>query len=112
MWYTASLLFKGTHGIVPPPIPLWQQVIVLLEADSEADARSIAERIGQSRAHSYRVSTPEPHVLKWGFERIELLFLINEPQLTTGVEVFARFLRESEVESMLTPFDDDRQDLS
>jgi hypothetical protein len=112
MWYTASLLFKGLHGRASPMTPLWEQVIVLVEASSDTDARALAERMGTAREHSYLVSSPEPHVLRWVFERVELVFAIDEPTLASGVEVFGRFLRQSEVESLLTPFEEDRGDVS
>ena len=50
MWYTASLLFKGLHSVAPPGTPIWEQVIVLVEADSDTDARALAEAMGKSRA--------------------------------------------------------------
>ena len=51
----------------------------------------------------YRVSNSSKVI--WKFYKIERVFAIGEC-IEDGVELFSRFLRESEVESILTPFED------
>ena len=107
MWYSASLLFRGVHDVVPEVPSLWEELIVLVEADSERDAKQHAERLGAMRRHHYVVTHPETHVLKWVFVQVERVCSIEEDRLEPGVELFSRFLRQSEVDSLLTPFNDD-----
>lgn len=76
---------------------------MLIEAGSEAEARDGAERIGKSGTRTYEV---EGGLVIWNFERIERVYPIDEDEIHSGSEVFSRFLRDSEVASLLTPFDD------
>lgn len=76
----------------------------LIQATTEAEARDLAERIGRSGARNYEV---EDGTVSWTFEGIEQVFLILDAELRNGSEVFSRFLRDSEVKSLLTPFNDE-----
>lgn len=104
MWFTASLLFKSQHQ---PPInrdPLWEEQIVLIEAEDESVAKLKAAQRGKAEEHEYRNQTGE--LVRWSFEHVERLCGIEEDVLKDGTELFSRFLRDSEVKSILTPFDD------
>ena len=89
MWYTASLFFEGEHLLEPKLESLWEEVILLVEADDEEQARAIAQDIGRAREHEYSVSDPVPHTLRWRFRRIERLCEIEAEELSSGVEVFS-----------------------
>ena len=104
MWYSASLLFKGVHQTGEQGEPLWEESVRLIEAASDVEARAKAERIGSARRVSYRV---EKGTLSWVFDRVERVFAIEGDSPVDGTEVFSRFLRDSEVKSLLTPFDDE-----
>jgi hypothetical protein len=82
---------------------LWEESIVLVEAGSEQDARHQAERLGLLGNHGY--GSESGHV-EWKFERVERIYPIDAAEVGSGTEVFSRFLRDSEVKSLLTPFDD------
>jgi hypothetical protein len=43
----------------------------------------------------------------WTFEGVERVYAIEKDHLSSGVELFSRFLRDSEVTSMRTPFEDE-----
>lgn len=43
---------------------------------------------------------------RWVFVRYERVYQIEDESLKTGTELFSRFLRDSEVKSLLTPFED------
>jgi hypothetical protein len=103
MWYAASLLFKGSHEFATDRAPLWEDSIRLIRADSEAEALEKAERLGYSKQASYPIPGG---ALTWVFHRVERVYPIETDALVEGTEVFSRFLRDSEVASLLTPFED------
>ena len=106
MWYAVDLLFKSNHQASPAISGLWEEVILLVNAETEAQAKEVGSAIGRSREHEYFSSSPNRHLVKWTFERVDRVFAIDESELSNGTEVFSRFLRESEVLSLSTPFDD------
>lgn len=103
MWYAASLLFKGVHTPARDE-PLWEESIRLIKADTEGVARDKAQRLGEAQKISYRTSEGN---VAWTFERVERICLIETASIDDGTELFSRFLRDSEVKSMLIPFDDE-----
>lgn len=105
MWYTASLMFEGIHDIQPGLVGLWEEVIVLIQADTEAEVERAAQALGVSKEHEYYVSEPARHLLRWRFARIDRICPVEEA-LTSGAEVFSRFLRQEEAESLRNPFPD------
>lgn len=104
MWFSASLLLKAAHEGEAQPEPLWEETIVLLQARDETDATVQAEQLGKSKEHEYEVAEPSRHLVKWKFVRVERVCSIDEEDLGSGTELFSRFLRSSEVASLLTPF--------
>jgi hypothetical protein len=104
MWFAANLLFKSVHVPNRGSPPIWEQSIRLIEAETEADARNKAEPIGGSEIVSYQARSD---LVIWTFEGVERIFAIEKTHLSNGVELFSRFLRDSEVTSMRTPFDDE-----
>lgn len=106
MWYAASLFMKGTHIVTPPMQPLWEESIVLVDALDARAAMDKAKEIGKSKEHTYYVDRPSRHEMKWEFIRVERVDEIDGSAFSTGLEVFSRYLRDSEAQSLLTPFDD------
>jgi hypothetical protein len=104
MWYSVSLLFKSVHVPTGPRPAVWEESIRLVEAETESEARQKAEIIGQSEKASYQARND---LVLWTFEGVERLYTIDQERLKHGVELFSRFLRDSEVESLRTPFDDE-----
>jgi hypothetical protein len=103
MWYAASLLFSGSHDFASDRAPLWEDSICLIEAQSEDAARAKADLLGRSKQHSHPIPGG---TFTWTFHRTERVFAIEGERLAHGTEVFSRFLRDSEVASLLTPFED------
>jgi hypothetical protein len=104
MWFAASLLFKSVHVPSGARPALWEESIRLIHAATEADAQKEAERIGRAEKVAYQAQSD---LVFWTFEGVERLFAIDDDQLLHGTELFSRFLRDSEVSSLLTPFDED-----
>ncbi len=109
-WYSVSLLFKSTHLNEPEVSPLWEESIILIKANSEEEARRESIRIGKEAEHEYSVLYDQKEKLrgtvKWTFEQIESIYQVEKENLAHGTELFSRFLRDSEVKSILTPFED------
>ena len=99
--YTASLLFRSLRDGVFLPENLWEESLVLIRASSREEAEEKACQIGLSRRLSYK--TDDGAELTWEFFKVERVFEVDDP-LESGAEVFSRHLRNSEVESLLTPF--------
>src|SRR5262245_47487125 len=105
MWYAASLLFESVHNGRSQPDALWEEKIVLLQAGTEDEARRQADQLGKAEEHSY-TSAEGDHV-QWNYRGIERICSIDAQTLGRGTELFSRFLRASEVTSLLTPFKND-----
>jgi hypothetical protein len=101
MWYSANLLFRGSHRDYPSKEDLWLEQILLIEASDADKARTVALSSGRAGRHEYANTSD---TVEWQFAQIERLCEI-EGSPTHGTELFWRFLRKSEVESLLTPFD-------
>jgi hypothetical protein len=105
MWYSVSLLFESVHNGQPQPDALWEEKIVLVKANSEEDARRQADQLGKAEEHSYTSAAGDQ--VQWTYRRIERVYEIDAQTLQAGTELFSRFLRGSEVASLLTPFKND-----
>jgi hypothetical protein len=103
MWYAANLLYRSIHTPIESNPTVWEESVRLIQAQNEAEARQEAGAIGRAEAHSYEV---EGGTVAWVFERVERLFAITDEQLRSGSEVFSRYLRDSEVKSLLIPFEE------
>lgn len=103
MWYAVNILYRSEHIPTETKPTIWEESILLIEARSEEEARSEGERIGRSEAHTYEV---EDGLVIWSFEQIDRVYAVDGEELRSGTEVFSRFLRDSEVKSLLTRFDD------
>jgi hypothetical protein len=104
MWYSASLLFKRVRDKKREAPSLWEEIIVLVQAKDEVHAHQQVEVIGHSRAHEYHAGRGTPHLVEWSFSQVERVCALDVEKIETGTEVFSRFLRQSEVDSLLTPF--------
>jgi len=104
MWFTASLLFKAEHLGVSNYTPLWEELVILFQAISESDAEAKAAAYGQSHQHEY--TNDEGTLIRWRFQKVERVCAIESTTLEDGTELFSRFLRDSEAQSLLVPFAD------
>jgi hypothetical protein len=105
-WYSASLFFKATHDLESVPTRLWEERIVLVQANDDDEARLLAVRIGKDSEHEYVVQEPERHVLHWRFVAVESVHeILND--LDTGVELFSRLIGPQRAKILLEPPEDD-----
>jgi hypothetical protein len=104
MWYTANLLFKSVHAASSQEDTLWEESIRLIKAETKDQAMEKAQALGRASPLTFSVQTGDK--VTWVFVKVERIFEIDEESLKDGTEIFSRFLRDSEVQSLLTPFDD------
>ncbi len=106
MWYGVSLLLCGETPSRTTRDLLWEESIVLVQAVSEDEANLQGERIGREMEIEYDSASGE-HI-HWTFHRVCKIHEIQEQDIfQTGTEVFSRFLRNSEAQSLMTPFNEE-----
>ena len=106
MQFIASLFFKSTiqnvdSGEIKDAI--WEEVILFISAETESEALSKSTAIGKQESGQSYFS--EKGKVVWQFVTVERIVSIGDDALSDGDELFSRFLRASEAESMLKPFD-------
>lgn len=106
-WYAVSLLFESVHSNATPDNgSLWEESVVVVEADSDTAAKEKAEAKARRNVSSYKTAAGD--LITWEYRQVERVFEIESDSISSGTEVFSRFLRRSEVMSILQPFEDDR----
>jgi len=101
MYFSASLMYKSQRTDSEPP--LWEERIILVSAIDEAEAEEKAKKNATEYESIFIASNSVE--IKWNFYKVERVYSIDG-SLDDGVELFSRFLRSAEAESILTPFDD------
>jgi hypothetical protein len=101
MWFAASIFYRGQHQHLGSEHDLWEESIVLVEANDETQAELHAERIARE-SFAYKTATSDE--MRWVFDSVDRVYSIGDAQLRHGDELFSRFLRPSEVTSLKTPF--------
>jgi hypothetical protein len=105
MWYSASLFFESIHTPPAPPREhLWEEIVHLIDAESEEQALAKADAIGRASELNYQVDSGDN--VKWRFVKTESVALIEMQELKDGAEIFSRFLTAEEAHSLLTPFEE------
>ena len=82
---------------------LWEERLVLIEGIDEVDAKAKAEQFGKAAEHSYVSATGKD--VDWTFDEVHDVRFV-EGKLEDGQEVYSRFLRSSEIDSLKRPFDE------
>lgn len=101
MYYAVNLMYKSER--TDSNAPLWEERIILVSAFDETEAESKA--LKYSKIEEAQFDTVDSTKVSWKFAQIERVYAIDD-DLEDGVELFSRFLRNSEAESILTPFED------
>ena len=101
MYYSVNLMYRSERG--DSQSPLWEERIILVSAIDEDEAKDKAEK--HARENESEFTAADGVNIKWVFYQIERVFPIDG-DIEDGVELFSRFLRQSEAESLLTPFND------
>jgi|SRR5437660_6208052 len=102
MWFAVSSFFKCKciHPEHPDDESLWEERIFLIQAETEEGARQEGERICKVEEHEYVSATGD--LVQWIFQQVASVSEIYS--LEPGSELFSRFLKKQEVDSLLTNF--------
>ncbi len=82
---------------------VWEEIIIFVSAETECEALSKAVDVGKQK-HGESYSSESGKVV-WQFVAVERVVLVEDDMLMDGNELFSRYLRASEAESILKPFD-------
>ena len=97
MWFGARLVFQSVHTGTPeaalstnePREVLYEESIVLIQADDEASAGSLARSVGLQKQHSYENMYGE--TVTWQFVDVTDVKELFDSEIGHGSEVFYRF---------------------
>jgi hypothetical protein len=98
MWFGVSLLYRSSEPLDEQGTRLYEERIIVLDAADEGEAWKRANEHGPSLEERY--TNAEGNWVTWTFERTIEVKAILEDQIADGVEVFSRFLRQDEVDSL------------
>jgi len=111
MWYSVSVFSKGRHLSRPSIDPLWLQQIYLVQSDSEVNATKKVIEVVRNQESEYLAEDGGPNeklgIVEWKYVAIERVITIERDYVHDCSEVYWRYLRDSEAQSLLKPFDDD-----
>src|SRR5947209_3742675 len=103
MWYTVSLLFRSVHNGEPRDRDLWEEIIYLVQAEDDEDAEHQAECLGKAKEHEDVSLTGE--LVRWVLHKVESVCRVESDSLTSGTELFSRFLNSVDVQNLLAPLE-------
>jgi hypothetical protein len=98
MWFGVSLLYRSSEPLDEQGTRLFEERIIVFDAADEGEAWKKAKERGPLLEERY--TNAEGRWVAWTFERTVEVRAILEDQIADGVEVFSRFLRQDEVESL------------
>lgn len=99
-WYGVSILFKSEHPGNIHEEWLWEEQVRIIQADSEGEAKALADFVGRENETSYQ--NIEGHEVKWSYQGILGICAIFS-ELSSGCEVFSRPLGNLEAASLAKP---------
>jgi hypothetical protein len=105
-FYSASILSRSIRNNSVSSHDLWEESVILIRADTPEEAMEKATATGRSMGTTYEAI--DGSMVTWEFFKVESVFEILDT-IGEGAEIFSRFLRNSEVESLLTPFNDSEE---
>lgn len=104
MWFCAAVLKVAERDGERRDDSLWEEQFFLVESDDEKLAWKEAEKLATRREAPYKNDQGE--LISWKFVKVDRVYAIPDERLVSGVEVFSRFLRDSEAKSLMTPFEE------
>jgi len=102
--FSIGLLYRSIENNTFSDDDIWEESVIFVFAKNEEEAVRKAEKLGKEREVTYKAASG--NMLSWKFIQIEKTFEILDFRMEDGIEIFSRFLKNAEVESILTPFED------
>lgn len=103
--YSVSILLRAIyHPDVPSLNRRWMELVYLVPAYSENLARKAAVDLAHDYESSYQ--TTSGVLIVWKVVGCAGVWVSANVSVNQPMELFSRFLREAEGESLLKPFDD------
>ena len=100
IYFTVSVFFESIRD--DDETPLWEEKTLLIEAYDADEAEYKAKAFAKS--FEVKFETNNKVNIQWKFSKVERTFQVDEVN-DNYVEIFSRFLRQSEAKSLLTPFE-------
>jgi hypothetical protein len=101
MWYAVDVLMKSCSSELNDA--LWEECIYLLEANSELEAEYQAQKEAVAAGEVEYVAE-SGEAIKWEFDSVLSIYEILSDKIVSGTELFSRFLRKEEADSLKTPW--------
>lgn len=83
---------------------VWELVVFCIDGEDEEAARERARELGDEYATEYETATGE--MLRWRFEAVQDIQLLDPFPPVHGSELFSCFLKEREARSLMEPIDE------
>jgi len=94
VWFWVSANYKAVHMDRSRRRHLWQQIVFLVQATSEAEARTKAHGIATDKEHEYEVASGG--TVRWILQHIEKVEELFDSTIKDGSEVYWRFYERVE----------------
>jgi len=104
MWFSISVLFEGRHLQNRAEPNIWEESILLVNADCESEAISLARQLALNAEVQYQTAAGDE--LRWEFREIADIYAIPDAHIQHGTELFSRFLKKEAIQQLLMPFDE------
>ncbi len=104
MWYSVSILLKGSLRSGHKLEASWEEDIILCNTTSVKMAKKKAEIVGRGLECEYVTATGE--YLRWKYDGILSINQLETDNIEDSNVVFSRYLRDEEILSLKRPFED------
>jgi hypothetical protein len=88
-WYWVAATYKAVHSKVARKRHLWQRIVFLIQAESEADAATIAGQVARDKEHDYLVEGGD--TVRWTLKEVEEIRELFDRNIQQGTEVYWEF---------------------
>ncbi len=97
-WYSVSFILKSEHPEAPQYEKVWEEQIVLIQAEDSESAKNYATDYAKTKELEYISATG----LKtfWSYKGILDCYELSADSLGHKTEIFSRHLDESQIEAL------------
>lgn len=103
-WYAVSCIWRAIRDDAPAPDDLCEEIILLVHARDPNEAATQACTLSERERMQYTAA--DGHQVSWAPLCVLGVHEIEKGELKSGAELFCRFMRLSEVESLQKRFEE------